>query len=369
MSIITKKKTTGTFLASLDSLPKNTIYCQKNTVSKFTVFVRETQNLTPDQFCEELLIMKKQDEEEYINTLYTILQDFIDNMNTKISANSIKTNFAYLRTFLYYLGVRTNQQDVKMMLKFPKVIHEEKYPLKIEELRKIIDHFTRYPMIKACFQAQASSGMRIGEVLAVRKRDLVFKERIHIYIKASGSKNLRGRTVILSKETQETMKTYLDDLKDDDLVFYRGITENEKAREINALRNLRVCLDRLGLDMKYESGKYKISSHSLRAFFFTQAVRKHGENYAHRMTGHSGYLMQYDRMNNDEKLQMYLELESDLAIYATTKADLEIERLKIQQSNENKELREEMETLKIQLANQGMEIIKQLEQQGKIIKN
>jgi len=367
LSIITKKKTTGTFLASLDSLPKNTIYCQKNTVSKFTVFVRETQNLTPDQFCEELLIMKKQDEEEYINTLYTILQDFIDDMNTKISANSIKTNFAYLRTFLYYLGVRTNQQDVKMMLKFPKVSHEEKYPLKIEELRKIIDHFTRYPMIKACFQAQASSGMRIGEVLAVRKRDLVFKERIHIYIKASGSKNLRGRTVILSKETQETMKTYLDDLNDDDLVFYRGVTENEKARQINALRNLRVCLDRLNLDMKYENGKYKISSHSLRSFFFTQAVRKHGENYAHRMTGHSGYLMQYDRMNDEEKLKMYLELEPDLSIYATTKADLEIERLKILQTKENKNLKEELDELKHQLAQQGMDILKQLQDQKKIL--
>ncbi len=103
MSIITKKKTTETFLASLDKLPKNTIHCTKNTVSKFTVFLRKTQNLTPDQLCEELLIMKKQDEEKYINTLYSILQDFIDDMNNKISANSIKTNFAYLRTFLYYL--------------------------------------------------------------------------------------------------------------------------------------------------------------------------------------------------------------------------------------------------------------------------
>ena len=118
MSIITKKKTTETFLASLDNLPRNTIHCQKNTVKKFTIFLKETQNLTPDQFCEELLIMKKQDEEEYINTLYSVLQEFIDDMNSKISANSVKTNFAYLRTYLYYLGIRTNPQDIKMMLKF-----------------------------------------------------------------------------------------------------------------------------------------------------------------------------------------------------------------------------------------------------------
>ena len=74
MSIITKKKTTQTFLASIDKLPLNTQRSQKNTVKKFTEFVKETQNLTPDQFCKELLIMKKQDEDEYINTLYSILQ-------------------------------------------------------------------------------------------------------------------------------------------------------------------------------------------------------------------------------------------------------------------------------------------------------
>ena len=96
MSIITKKKTTETFLASLDTLPKNTIHCQKNTVKKFTIFLKETQNLRPDQFCEELLIMKKQDEEEYINTLYSVLQDFIVLRNTcptlQKSSNSFLSN-------------------------------------------------------------------------------------------------------------------------------------------------------------------------------------------------------------------------------------------------------------------------------------
>jgi phage I-like protein len=77
--------------------------------------------------------------------------------------------------------------------------------------------------------------------------------------------------------------------------------------------------------------------------------------------------MQYDRMNDDEKLKMYIELESELVVFDTSKQNLEIEKLRVQQSNENKVLREEMETLKLQLANQGMEILKQLKGQGKII--
>ena len=367
MSIIIKKKTTKTFLTSLDNRADNTKKCFVVTVQKFTKFVKETQNITPDQFCEELVIMKKQDEEKYTNTLYSILQDFIDDMSKEMSGNTVKCYFSYLRGYLYHLGVRTNQQDIKMMLKFPKVLFEEKYPLSVEELRKIIDYYSKFPVRKACFLAQSSSGMRIGEVLQVRKRDLVFKDRIQIYIGASDTKTSRGRTVIISKETQEVLETYLDELNDDDCVFYNGISENLKNYVANTSRSLRECLDHTGLGMKYANGKYKITTHSLRAFFFTQAVRKHGENYAHRLTGHSGYLMQYDRMNDDEKLKMYLELEPNLAVYATTRADLEIERLKMLQTKENKDLRDELAQLKQQLAQQGMDIIKQLKDEKRIL--
>jgi len=367
MSIITKKKTTETFLASLNSRPKNTQINFQIVVKKFTAFVRQTQNLTPDQFCEELLIMKKQDEEEYINTLYSILQDFIDHMGNTMNGNTIRGYFSFLRGYLYHLGVRTNEQDNKMMLKFPRRLIEEKYPLQIEELRKIVDYVVKNPVRKACFLAQCGSGMRIGEVLQIRKRDLVFNDRISTYIEAKEAKTRRGRTVFLSKECQEVLETYLDDLKDDDLVFYRGTSLNPRTYGANTARDLRKVLGRLGLDMRYSNGKYKINTHSLRSFFFTKAVRMHGENYAHRMTGHSGYLMQYDRMTDEEKLQMYLELEPELSIYATTKADLEIERLKNIQTKENKELKKELDELKKQLAQQGLDIVDKLKDDGKIL--
>jgi integrase len=368
MNIIIKKKTTETFLASLDNRPLNTKKQFEKAVSRFQKFCKESQNnMTPDQLCEELLVVKKQDEEQYINTLYDILQDYIDDLSKTLCGNSVKTYFSYTRGYIYHLGIRTNPQDFKMMLNFPRIQLEEKYPLNIEELRRILDYFGRNSMKKACFLAESSSGMRIGECLNVKKSDLVFKERIQIYIPASKAKNSRGRTVYISKECQRELEKYIDTLDDDDKVFYNGPTENLKVSASNMSRTLRKCLDAISLDMKYENGKYKINTHSLRAFFFTKAVRIHGENYAHRMTGHSGYLMMYDRMNDEEKLKMYMELEPELAVYDTAKAGLEMERLKIQQSNENKVLREEMETLKLQLANQGMEILKQLREQEKII--
>jgi ribosomal protein L9 len=64
---------------------------------------------------------------------------------------------------------------------------------------------------------------------------------------------------------------------------------------------------------------------------------------------------------------MYKELEPNLAVYATTKADLEIERLKLQQTKENKELKEEMAELKHQLAQQGLDIVDRLKNEEKIL--
>ena len=368
MSIITKVKSTETFLTSLDQVAVNTKLNYKKSVVRFQKFCKSYQNnMTPEELCRELLIIKKQDEDKYIDTLYDILQDFIAESHKTLSGNSIKTLFSCLRGYLYYLGVRTNPQDIKMMLKFPRIETEEKYPLSVDELRLIVDHFSRLPFRKACFLAESSSGMRIGEVLQVKKSDLIFKERIEIYIRASKSKNGKGRTVYISKECQDELEKYIDTLNDDDFVFYRGVSDDSKIRASNTARALREACDRLGLDMKYDNDRYKINTHSLRAFFFTQAVRKHGENYAHRMTGHGGYLMQYDRMNDDEKLKMYKELEPNLAVYATTKADLEIERLKLQQTKENKELKEEMAELKHQLAQQGLDIVDRLKNEEKIL--
>ena len=79
----------------------------------------------------------------------------------------------------------------------------------------------------------------------------------------------------------------------------------------------------------YSSNRfYKITSHSFRAYFFTAATRKHGENYAHKMTGHGGYLIQYDRYDDETKLKMYLELEPDLVVFDQTKNEIQIKTRK-----------------------------------------
>ena len=50
------------------------------------------------------------------------------------------------------------------------------------------------------------------------------------------------------------------------------------------------------------------------------------------MTGHGGYLLQYDRLTNEEKLEMYLKLEPELLIFDEARNKAEIEKLQTEKS-------------------------------------
>ena len=122
MSILTKKKTTADFEEKLASLPTNSRENNQAAINNFKKFVREKHQSTPDQICGKLIMIKKQQgDEEYEDVLYNFLQEWIDwNISKKAGAYTIRIRFSILRTFLYSLGVKTNPQDIKQLLKFPR---------------------------------------------------------------------------------------------------------------------------------------------------------------------------------------------------------------------------------------------------------
>jgi len=369
MSILTKNRTAKNYEEKLSNLPINTRENVQAAINNFKKFVQEEHESTPDKICGELIEIKKsKGDEEYEDVLYNFLQDWIDwNISKQAGAYTIKTRFSIIRSYLYYLGVKSNPQDIKQLLKFPKKIQEERYPLKKQELRDLVLAQARNQKRQALYLACSSSGMRAGEALQIKKKDLDFSlERIMIRIKAEYTKTKFARTTFVSKECQEKIMTYFQNLDDDDCVF-----TNSKSRfktrgrtEQMALSN---ALEALGYNEKYSSnGFYKITTHSFRAYFFTLATRKHDENYAHKMVGHGGYLMQYDRMTDEEKLQLYLELEPDLVVFDQTKNELEIEKLK--QENETiEQLRDEVRKLREVQAKQDQKSIQEMKEKGILV--
>ena len=147
----------------------------------------------------------------------------------------------------------------------------------------------------------------------------------------------------MSKEATSIISGKRNRLDDDDLLW------GTNADYVTALSAEETAfsryIDKLGFTERYDSGTRKITLHSFRAFFFTRAARIHDENYAHMMTGHGGYLMEYDRLEEEQKLEMYLELETELLVYDQTKNQLKIKKL--QEANTRiADLEQELENFK-----------------------
>jgi len=202
--------------------------------------------------------------------------------------------------------------DIKENLIFPKILQEEYYPLQIEEIHKILEN-ARYKT-KVLHLCQSSSLMRIGELVQIRKKDLIIDKRIIVKIPPTMAKFGKGRTTFFSSESGQLLMPHLKKLDDDDLVF--GTSENPRHSEINCETILRRTLDRVGLNMRYETNnRYKINTHSFRAYGVTK-ISRHDPNFAKMLAGQKGYLIrEYDRMTDNEKLELYIKYENDLLIF------------------------------------------------------
>ncbi len=121
------------------------------------------------------------------------------------------------------------------------------------------------------------------------------------------------------------LRPRLKTLSADDLVF--GSNDNPLLAEQNSGQILRRVLIKLGLDMKTSRTELNlINTHSFRAYGYTKLSR-HDPNFARRLAGHKGYLDQYDRLSDDEKLSLYEKYEYELMIDESKKDKARIDKL------------------------------------------
>ena len=285
------------------------------TFKSFDKFCHEKYDRSAEEIIQE--IPQEKDSE------YDVLQAWVNWLGNSIIPSTIHTRFSSLMGYFHYRGIKMYKEDIKQNISLPKIPHEEKHPLSLEEIRKIIGeaNFKK----KALYLVLLSSGMRVGETVQLKKKHFdLSTNRTMIKIPADYTKTKQGRTVFISKEATSAIKPLLRRIDDNDGVFSKHPNPHYAvcAEEMTFKR----ILNNVGLVESYESSRTnKITMHSFRAYFFTKAVRKHDENYAHMMIGHGGYLMQYDRLIDEEKLEMYLELEPDLLIDDTVRKDAKIE--------------------------------------------
>ena len=270
--------------------------------SNFTKFCESNYQGNMEEMVRQL---KKADEP----TVYTTLQEWI-NYNGEKAPSTIKVWFSYLKKYLTHRGIDlTKARD---NLSFKRAIEEERYPLALEDVQRIIEVAGVGMRLKLL--TQLSSGMRRGEMLQLKKKDFHVGKRIMIKIPALIAKFNKARTTFVSSEVSGQLISKLNKLNDDDYVFG---SPNVSAQNLGDSyeQNLTRYLEKQNLDMRYEStGHHQITSHSFRAYFITK-ISRHDENIAKKLSGQKGYMLQYDRLTDEEKLEKYIEFESDLFIF------------------------------------------------------
>ena len=151
------------------------------------------------------------------------------------------------------------------------------------------------------------------------------KQNIVVKIPSEIAKFQKARTTFFSKEASALLRPRLKTLSDNDLVF--GSNDDALLAEQNSGQILRRCLIKLGLDMKTSRTELNlINTHSFRAYGITKLSR-HDPNFARRLAGQKGYLDQYDRLSDDEKLALYQKYEYELMIDESKKDKARIEKL------------------------------------------
>jgi len=197
------------------------------------------------------------------------------------------------------------------MIKLPKEIHQDPEPFTKNVIRDFVDTAT-LPR-KALYMTLKDSGMRIGEAVQIRKRDVnMTSNPVIINIQASYTKTKHSRITFVTRETKPFLQRLLAKKEDIDLVFGKPeIRQSVNNEEVLFSRTRK----RLGYTEKYEcNNRNKKNLHSFRAYCATQLAEVYGEEFAHGFIGHKGYLKQYIR-NKDKLAEKYLRAENYLMIY------------------------------------------------------
>jgi len=241
-----------------------------------------------------------------------VVQSYVNWFSQNHSPNSVWVYYSRIKKYLRHLKIYVDE------IELPAKYDKELYPLKLDDIHRIFQVLSYKDV--TLFLTQLQAGLRIGESVQLRKKHFMTDyDRLIIKIPPQIAKFRRGRTAVVGLEAGKRIMQILKKIDDNDLVF--GTHENPISARKNKEGILRNSLDKTGLDMRYDdTNRYQINTHSFRAYFITR-VSRHDPNIAKKLAGEKGYLLQYDRLTDEEYIENYLKFEDDLAIFDLTRRD------------------------------------------------
>ena len=274
---------------------------------------------------------------------YKLLDDFISYLvNIGVAPHTIKDYVSGVKKWMLFNGVELSSERLREVAELPRmyVVTRDRVPSK-EELRQILMACDLRG--KALIATLASSGMRIGEVLNLRVKDIDFSKRpVTVFIRPEIAKDRQARYAFISDEAAELLKTYLGERinNPESYIFqgrHQGVRADGKVRQkskwknkpmtyYNAVVIFNNALRKAGLDSRDEGGRRVIHIHTLRKFFFTQLLPILGREITQALMGHKEYLDNaYRRFTLEQLGKYYLKAMPYLTFLSET---MEYERMK-----------------------------------------
>jgi integrase len=236
--------------------------------------------------------------EEIISKETVIKYGFIFKEKAKFDEKNITSTHihnyqAIVIRFLNHVAEKLNLPKIEFFLKLPA--YSAKWHIDETDVKRLLEYNPQTktePIVQDIIRINSLLGLRIGELLTIKKDNIKFTTDC-IYIRFAEHKKNKERTVVIvDKEAIDIIKKYCDETDNYLWSFHHHNWFNTVLRDIAKKvfkeEKVKIYKNRLtGMEYVEVLKSNAISSHSFRRFAIERNIVKYGIDVARQFSGHS----------------------------------------------------------------------------------
>jgi integrase len=326
--------------SAISTYIRNIMTMSKSTANEYLFRLNNFENFVAKEYHNRLSIndliakikMATMDPYSILNAYAAYLRD------CNITASTLKQRIVTVKNFLEYCDVDISPRKFKLKVKLPKVIMKQEEALSKEDIIEILNVCDNI-RLRTYVMLLASTGMRAVEALSIRIKDLDFDfNPAKVFVRGEYTKTRVDRTVFLTEEVTQQLKSWLDykyrtrrvcyqDKRKGKLVTeYRTPEKNDFALVFAVSQDKKRpnpgylyddlgisfgnTLDRMNKGDREEGSngrRRQITLHSFRRFVKTTISDLGYSDFSEWFIGHSGST--YWRKKESEKAELFKKIE------------------------------------------------------------
>jgi integrase len=382
-----------------------------NMISKYIANVSMMNKLTANEYHRRLDIFKLFVEAKYSLHLddiiskikknkadpYRLLTEYTQYLGKhNISTLTIKQRVVTVKNFLEYHDIDISPRRFKLKVKLPRTVRKYKEALSKEDIVEILNAAPDI-RIKTYVLLLAATGMRAGEALSIRIKDLdLHSKPVKLFIRGEYTKTRTDRSIFLTDEAAHQLKSWIDYKYRNRRICYRGKQGEKTITEYRTpirkdtdlifavhqdvdrpnylwlykdlLKSFQMTLDRSGKGSREDGNERRrqITPHSFRRFVKTTISDLGYADYSEYFIGHAGST--YWRKKDSEMAELFHKIEPYLTFLNIHQlerqgADIQTKIDELEQLNESMRDRDKLKDDAIaQLSDQLVTISRRLQE-------